>query len=199
MRIVTLIPGSTTSPNGGGTAWSIINTAGGSDSNNCSSSGGGAPQSTSDTARWFNYPTSLSGFGPNDIQLIRGQFTWSAGGDCSGDVDSDGSCSSNANASADIVGGVSGSIGFSLAAGISLTGPGPVNDSDSFSDGDTETTTFTPNNFASITGAQCTAQTSTNAESGIGGSTGSADASVSIGIDNPVLLVTLSDWRVIAC
>jgi hypothetical protein len=199
MRIVTLTPGSTTSPFGGGTAWSTINSAGGSDSNNCSSSNGGAPQSTSDTARWFNYPTSLQGFGPNDIQLIRGQFTWSAGGNASGSVDSDGSCSSNTNASGDIFGGVSGSIGFSLGAGISLTGPGPVSDNDSFSDGNTEITTFTPNTFASITGAQCQAQTSTDAESGIGGSTGSASADVSIGIDNPVLLVTLSDWRVITC
>lgn len=199
MRIVTLTPGSTTSPFGGGTAWGTINSAGGLDSNNCSSSNGGAPQSTNDTARWFNYPTVLAGFGPNDIQKIQGQFGWSASGDCSGSVDSDGSCSSNSNASGDIFGGVSGSIGFSLGAGINLTGPGLVSDNDNFSDGDTEITTFTPNTFASITGAQCQAQTSTNAESGIGGSTGSADASVSIGIDNPVLLVTLSDWRVMTC
>lgn len=199
MRIVTLTPGSTTSPFGGGTAWSTINSGGGSDSNNCSSSGGGSPQSTFDTARWFNFPTSLNGFGPNDIQKIQGQFTWSASGDCNGSVDGDGSCSSNSNASGDIFGGVSGSIGFSLGAGISLTGPGPVSDNDSFNDGNTSTTTFTPNTFASITGAECQAQTSTNAESGISGSTGSADASVAISIDNPVLLVTLSDWRVITC
>lgn len=199
MRIVTLTPGSTQSPNGGGTAWGTINSAGGLDSNSCSSSNGGAPQSTSDTARWFNYPTALAGFGPNDIQLIQGQFTWSAGGNADGSVDGDGSCSANTNASGDIFGGVSGSVGFSLGAGISLNGPGPVFDNDSFSDGDTEITTFTPNTFASITGAQCQAQTSTNAESGISGSTGSASADVSIGITDPVLLVTLSDWRVIAC
>lgn len=184
-------PQSTSSPNGGGTAWSSINTSGGSDSNSCSSNG-----STNDTARWFNFSTNFQGMGPNDIQLLRGTFGWSGSGDADGTVNTDGTADAGASITGDILGGVSGGSGFSRSCGISITGPGPTFSNDSFSDSGTETGTFTPNTLASITGAQCIAESSSDANATFDAS---SNASVSIGITNPLIEVTLTDWMVIAC
>lgn len=199
MADVTLLPTATTSPQGGGTAFDTINTGGGDDSDNSSSDNGGAAQSTLNTARWHTFSQNLGGLSPNDIQRIQGQFDWNASGQCDVSVDTDGSASANASAGADIFGGVSGSAGFFESAGVSISGPGPVNDSDSFSNGNTATATFTPNNLSSISGARCDASADSDAESGISGSTGHASSSVSIQIISPRINVRLTDRRVMVC
>lgn len=194
MRVVTKFNNTYTSPSGGGTAFD----SGGFSSDSTSSSGGGPTGTFLNTAKFSNWEsTNLNGFGPNDIQKITGVLDWSASGNADASVDSDGSASAGSSATADIFCGGSGSNGFFLDCGVSVNGPGPVNDSDSFSDGGQVTAVMTPNTTSNLNSVQCTGSIDGSAESGISGSTGSSSCDSSISI-TPSVNVLLSDWRIMA-
>lgn len=188
-----------TSPSGGGIAFDSGNAAGGSSSDSSGCSGPGGTYTVTSTAKWDNFPTTLQGMSPNDIQFLQGAFDWNATGHSDVSVPIDGSASGSSSATADIIGGSVGSGGFFRNCSSSANGPGPVSDNDSYTDGATVTATFTPNNLTSITGARCTASTVISGDSGGGGSSGISSADVSITITSPRINVTLTDRRCIAC
>src|SRR5688572_13671151 len=86
----------TTTPISGDNAFDSINASGGSGSDTAFSNA-----TASSSARWSNFSTNFQGMGPNDIQLIVGSFNWSAGGNCSVNVDSDGTADAGGSASGD--------------------------------------------------------------------------------------------------
>lgn len=193
-HIVQVFASTFTSPFGGGTAWDLN----GFTSDSTSSSGGGPSGSFNNTCRYTNFSTNFGGMGPNDIQRIDAVLDWSAGGNASVSVDSDGSASAGSQATGDTFGGLTGSAGFFRSCGASINGPGPASDSDFFSDGATATGTLLTNNISEITSGQCQASISGSAESGISGSTGSGSCDASISI-TPSFNVYLTDRRVIGC
>lgn len=195
-KVIILNPQTVTTPFGGGgaKAWDTTTTSSGNTTDSSSSSGG-SPATDTDfsTARWDNWQSGLQGFGPNDIKLIVGSFSWSASGNTDAFVESDGTASSNASAGGDIFGGVSGSNGFFVSCGSSVAGPGPVSDPQSFSDGNTVTATFTPNTLSSITGARCDARIDTDASTNTGDAAVTADASSSNQLSSIQIAVTIVD------
>lgn len=196
MPFISLSPATFTTPAFGGSGFQF----GSSGLASASSGGGGASQSETRTARWSNWPTVLEGYGPNDIQVIVGSFVWSANGSAQANLGGEnGSASCSCSSTADIIGGVSGSDGFFLSTGASVSGPGPVFDSNSYSDSQLEQAIFTPNTLASISGARLDAQCDAFAESGIPGSEADSSAQGDVGISSPTITVGLTDRRIMSC
>lgn len=116
MPVITRTASTATSPFGGGSAWNSFTTDGGnaSLSNSCSS---GSSYNQNKGCQWSNFGSALAG-----IILIRMKYDWSWSANAFGNVNDDGFVD---------VAGSAGGGDFSGGAGVSLTGPGPVSDSDS--------------------------------------------------------------------